>query len=366
MDARARVSDIDPSWPRRPPRKWALRGIRHARDRWEILRDPSYRRLARSYELPDGSRRIYCYHVRKTAGTSLYLSFLALGGEDPVDVWRRMTASRLPRTISGGYSFVANHRVLLAEGAYLYGRSHRPAARQPLPPKTFTVTILRDPVERVRSYFDYLVAGDVAGTPGRVAERERAAAEDGFDAFLDRIPARDLLNQLAMFSERFDVSEASDRIASCSSVLFTEQFPDGLAALGRRLQLPLALHRARVTGNRTSLTADQTERLRVRLEPEYELLRRLRGAGITRTTPVTEECGQQPVLGIVHAVQRSAKFAIGAFCCRLARGGVQLEPAAPKAPVTSADATACHRFRQPGDHSWGDRPPPAERIAADG
>ena len=291
MDAPARVSDADPSLPRRSAQSWVLRGIRDARDGWEILRDPSYRRLARSYELVDGSRRIYCYHVRKTAGTSLYLSFLALGGEDPMEVWRRMTASRLPRTISGGYSFVANHRMLLAEGAYFFGRAHRAAARQRIPPRTFTVTILRDPVERVRSYFDYLVAGDAPGTPGRVATRERATAGNGFDAFLDRVPARDLLNQLAMFSERFDVSEASDRIAGCSSVLFTEQFADGLAALGRRLQLPLALAPGPSHGKADALTAEQTERLRVRLEPEYELLRRLQRAGCPRPTPVGEECG---------------------------------------------------------------------------
>ena len=121
---------------------------RRARDiqsLWAIRWDPTYRRLAKTYELPDGSRRIYCYHVRKTAGTSLYLSFLALGGEDPMDVWRRITASRLPRTVSGHYSFVSNNRRLLAEGAYFYGRSHRAAADQPLPPKTFTVTVLRIP-----------------------------------------------------------------------------------------------------------------------------------------------------------------------------------------------------------------------------
>ncbi len=245
-----------------------------------MLRDSSYRRLARSYELPDGSRRIYCYHIRKTAGTSLYLSFLALGGEDPMAVWRRMTSSRLPRTISGRYSFVANHRLLLAEGAYFYGRSHRAASRQRLPSRTFTVTVLRDPVTRVRSYFDYLVAGDSEGTPGQVAASERSMACDGFDAFLDRVTDRALLNQLAMFSERFDVSEALDQLAGCSHVMFTERFDEGFADLGRRLGLSLTVHRARVADNRTSLTAEQTERLRERLEPEYELLRRLREGGV--------------------------------------------------------------------------------------
>ncbi len=269
-----------PDDERRPGVRRIRRRFRLARDGLEIWRDPTYRRLAGSYELPDGSRRIYCYHIRKTAGTSLYLSFLALGGEDPMDVWRRMTGCGLPRTISGGFSFVANNRFLFAEGAYFFGRSHRPAARQPLPARTFTVTMLRDPIERVRSYFDYLVAGDDPDSPGRVNEAERMLAADGFDAFLDRVPPRRLLTQLAMFSETFDVSEATDRIAGCSCVFLTEDFVAGLAGLGRRLDLPLQHHRARASGRRSVLGHDQRERLRARLEPEYELLGRLEAGGI--------------------------------------------------------------------------------------
>ena len=250
------------------------------RRRVEMRTDPTYRRMAAEFALPDGSGRVYCYHVRKTAGTSLFLSFLALGGEDPMAVWRRIARSRLQRTTSAAYSYASNDRDVLAEGAYFFGRSHRRFADQPLPPGTFTVTILRDPVERVCSYYDYLVSGDDAGMPGRVSRRQRLLAHGGFDAFLDRVPADGLLTQLAMFSERLDVSEAADRIAGCSSVFFTEDFSAGLARLGHRLDLPLLPYRARVTAGRTELTDQQRERLRARLEPEYALLRRLDEGGI--------------------------------------------------------------------------------------
>jgi hypothetical protein len=272
-------SPFVPTW--HPP--WTVRRAASVlRDIWEIRGDPAYRRLARSYELPDGSRRVYCHHIRKTAGTSLTQSFMALGGEDPMEVWRRTTTSRLTRAISGDYSFVVNHRRLLAEGAYFYGRSHNPAPEQPLPPRTFTVTILRDPIARVHSYYDFLVAGDDASLPVRVPEQERLKAMEGFDAFLDRIPTAHLLSQLATFSTRYDVSEAVDRIAACSSIMFTEDFADGLAVLGRRLNLPLEVRRARVTGARSTLTDAQKERVRTRLEPEFELLRRLEEGAIAR------------------------------------------------------------------------------------
>lgn len=257
------------------------RAVRDLRDGWEMRReDPTYRRLAASYEFPDGSKRVYCYHVRKTAGTSLYLSFLGLGGEDPMDVWWRITHSRLPRAISGSYAFASNSRRLLAEGAYFFGRSHRSADEQPLRQHTFTVTVLRDPVDRVRSLYDYLVVGDAPDTPGRVGNHQRRWVAGGFDQFLERVPERDLLNQIATFSSRLDVAEAVDRIGGCSSVLFTKTFDEGLATLGRRLGLSLEVRRARVGGIRSPLTDAQEAKLRLRLEPEYELLRRLEEGGL--------------------------------------------------------------------------------------
>jgi len=268
--------------PGRLTKAWrtAVRDVRGLGDLATIRLDPTYRRLAAGYALPDGSRRVYLHHIRKTAGTSLFLSFLALGGEDPMDVWRRINAGRLPRTVSGPYAFASVHRRLLSEGAYLFGRAHRPAEEQPLPPGTFTVTVLRDPVARVRSYFDYLVAGDTPDTPGRVAERERRLAADGFDAFLDQVPDRHLLCQLHTFSTSLDVSRAVDRISACSSVFFTESYGAGLEALAGRLDLPLAVHRARVTGGRSELTDAQLDRLRTMLEPEYSLLAHLAAGGI--------------------------------------------------------------------------------------
>ena len=264
--------------------RWQHR-LATARDAAVIRVDPTYRRLARSYEFPDGSRRVYAHHLRKTAGSSLFHSFLALGGEDPVTVWRRIAADPRQRTVSGPYGFAFGHREVLAEGAWYFARSHRPWPELALPPRTFTVTVLRDPVARVHSFYDYLVSGDAPGTPFPVADWQRRWAAAGFDAFLDRVPDAHLVTQLHTFSPRQDPGEAADRIASCSFVFFTEAYADGLAELGRRLDVPLAVHRARTGGPRSTLSDRQVDRLRERLAPEYEMLARLAAGGIVPPRP---------------------------------------------------------------------------------
>ena len=283
------------------------RGVRGLRDVAAMRLDPTYRRLAAGYRLPDGSRRVYLHHIRKTAGTSVFLSFLALGGEDPMAVWRRINTARLPRTVTGGYAFVSVHRKLLAEGQYFFGRAHRPVEDQPLAKGTFTVTVLRDPVARVHSYFDYLVAGDVPDSPGWVVERERRMALDGFDSFLDQVPDRHLLSQLHTFSTSLDVSAAAERVAGCSAVFFTESYAEGLAALADRVGVPLAVHWARVTGSRTTLTSAQSDRLREMLEPEYRLLARLDAAGIGGRGAQAAEEEREVDLVRGHALEQIAR-----------------------------------------------------------
>ena len=78
-------------------------------------------------------------------------------------------------------------------------------------------------------------------------------------------------------------SRRSERIAACSVVFSTEGFARGLGDLATRLDLPLEMHRARVTGTRSELTEGQLDRLGTMVEPEYEMLRRLAAEGIGGT-----------------------------------------------------------------------------------
>lgn len=235
--------------------------------------------------LPDGAQRIYLFHVRKTAGTSLVRSFLALGGEDPSAVESRISSSLLSRTKSGKY-VVTCGRGTLQQGDYFFGWSHTAGHRLQLPGRTFTIALLRDPVARVLSYYRYLVAGDAAQNDmaWRVQGDERALAGESFSDFLKNIPEEFLLNQLYMFSPRFNVSEAADKILSCSAIMMTETFEHDLHDLASALALPLEYRHERVTApTKAPVEEKELEALRDRLAAEYELLGKLEASG--RLTP---------------------------------------------------------------------------------
>jgi hypothetical protein len=246
------------------------------------LPEPRIRWLASTYEIGDGYRRIYHFHVRKTAGTSLDAAFWNLANLDLLDFEKKTY------TCKNGLIIVRGHKKRIEDGHYFYASSHIPAHELRLPGRTFTLVMLRDPLARVLSHYRYLL--------WRLNDPDAEAREPFFDElepelpwlgesfgdFLDRVPREHLLRQLYMFSDSYDVDEAVERIAACSAVGFTEAFAESLEEIARRLDLPLSVRSERRFQYPVHPTDTELARARVLLEPEIELLARvteLRGSG---------------------------------------------------------------------------------------
>lgn len=229
------------------------------------------KRLASQNKLVTGHDRVYMYHIRKTAGTSMGMAFIGLSG-DADTLYNKVYESG--RWIEAqGRVYVRAERHLITEGYYFMGSSHQPAHAITVPPNTFRITCLRDPVSRVLSHYRMLVHY-MRETP-ELAHHEAAYMGDGLGGFLDRIPKEHLLRQLYMFSRTFDVNEAVDFLNGIEFIMRQESFDADLTRLGEILQLPLKSHRAKNYKAEAEIPDDQVERLREMMRPEYDMLERL-------------------------------------------------------------------------------------------
>lgn len=229
------------------------------------------KRLSSQTGLVTGHDRVYTYHVRKTAGTSLIMAFIGLSG-DADELYDKVYESG--RWIEAqGRVYVLSERHLLTEGYYFMGSSHQPVHAITVPPNTFRMTCLRDPVGRVLSHYRMLV--HYMRESPELARHEAAWMGNGLGGFLDCIPKEHLLRQLYMFSKSFDVNEAVDFLNGIEFIMRQETFDADLARLGEILQLPLQSHRAKNFKAEAEIPDDQVERLREMMRPEYDMLERL-------------------------------------------------------------------------------------------
>jgi hypothetical protein len=99
---------------------------------------------------------------------------------------------------------------------------------------------------------------------------------NSFDEFLERIPKEHLCNQLYMFSSRYDIEEAVERVKGLSHFFFTEDFAQGVDALNEKTGLRLGAIHTRKTLYKVEISQQRLDALREKLGDEYEFLGRVR------------------------------------------------------------------------------------------
>ena len=235
------------------------------------------------YKFPNGYRRIYHYHVRKSAGTSLNAAFWRLSGLDLKQMGRKSFVQ------SNGFIFVRHDPKLISQGDYFYASSHNPAHRITLPPKTFSITILRDPLKRLMSYYRYL--SYVKNSP-TASETEPYYKEvlgqteylgNSFSSFLKKVPHRHLFNQLYMFSGTYDPKEAAAIALQCNAICFTESFADDLERLQQQLGISLEQRRDRAFKTEISIEESEIAEAKEVLADEFKFIELVKSSMTSRS-----------------------------------------------------------------------------------
>lgn len=257
-----------------------MRIVNSYRYPWALVRS-AIALLIPNPRFPDGYRRIYHYHVRKSGGTSFNRAVI-----DALNDGRRMTYENLGRSLDhrllrwNGRTVVGWHPELIRGGRYAYAFSHHPAHRLQLPPRTFTVTILRDPIARVVSHYRMLLDFRRSDSNHPARWKEVSWLGNGFSNFLNLIPREDLLSQLWMFSSRFEPQEALRRLEHTDAVLRTEELSKGIQHIGEYLNLSIRPQHARRSSIPFLPSESELAHLRGLLEPEYRLLRMATDNGV--------------------------------------------------------------------------------------
>ncbi|MCD4761348.1 hypothetical protein K8R32_00100, partial [bacterium] len=171
--------------------------------------------------------------------------------------------------------FVGWNKSLIEKGNYFYAFSHIPAHELNLPPKTFTISIFREPIKRIMSHYNMLLEYKQKNIDHKCMKIEGQWLGESFNDFLDLIPKKYLLNQLYMFSSAFSVKEAGERALNCGCVFTTEEYASGIKRISNKLNLDLKYLNIRKSSYNYQLSEEELIMLKLKLEPEIELYEKI-------------------------------------------------------------------------------------------
>jgi len=200
--------------------------------------------------------------------------FLGSDGADAGERYQRLVASPQNHLQDKGRGFVGWNKKAIEKGDYFYGFSHEPFHHLRLPPRTYTITCFRDPLDRLFSHYRMLRQYQKEGVnhPCMETEGEWLKTPGGFEEFLNRIPPEHMLRQLYMFSNKFDIPEALTNIKKINLILSTNTIKTGVDQINLTFGMQLKLLHLRSSSFHEVLPEKSKKKALELLKKEYEFL----------------------------------------------------------------------------------------------
>jgi hypothetical protein len=231
--------------------------------------------------LMKGSKQsIYHLHVPKTAGTTINFAFLSNADTKTDQFYDSISKKHNHRIIKNGKVYVGWNVKLINEGNFSYAFSHKPLHELNLSNNTFKFTCLRDPCNRIISYYNMFKYFEINNINHPSMNIFGKLLGNDFNDFIFALPKEFLLNQIYMFSKEYNINEAHDNLLNLDQIIFTETLMEGLKLLESKVGWNLPISNQKNFGFKELITPYQLNRLREILNPEYELMESLKNKSI--------------------------------------------------------------------------------------
>ena len=202
--------------------------------------------------------------------------FLGLVSSNPEIAYNTLAQAKGHSVSIKRKRFCGWNKNIIKSGKYFYAFSHIPYHKLNLPDSCFTVTVFRDPVARVFSHYKMLRTYEQNKINHPCMKAEAPWIGVSFADFVERIPDSHCLNQLFMFSSKYDPEEAVENIRNVSVAFTGESFDAGVSAINRARNLRLVPIHIRKTEIEEEVDEKVWQRLKERLQLEYEMFKLLK------------------------------------------------------------------------------------------
>jgi hypothetical protein len=208
--------------------------------------------------------KIYFYHIPKTARTSINFTFFCLVCKDPQAFYDKINANGSVKLEGKLYVRDSHHQ--FNTGNFYYGFSHFRMHTLQIPKDVYTFTCLRDPIERVLSFYRALHYRKKQGQ----SRPDQKFLGNNLTQFIKQWPRDRLKAQLGMFSQAFDTRQALKNLKRLNKIIIMDHLQDGLSEMGRDLGLSLIMRHENKSHYDVEVTAQEMDVLKRLLKDDYE------------------------------------------------------------------------------------------------